>query len=469
MESCPELGAFTGAQRSAPSPFEPFADPSFLTRTLPYLPIVNRARFEASLHGWKDGGTFPAALLVGIFAHSAVYEPSLAKHYKDLWSTVLHMVDNEYRQARLQTIQLEILCFSGWPVHWAGGNHIGICRAIGAAQLIGLHRDCSRWKLPRWERSLRKRLWWVLYLHDKWNAYTYGRPVNIPMSGAIPPVTFEDDDSATPEGRAEFAVFIASTRLAVVLESLMPLLLERQGVCRALSDRTVMRHAATELESVYRDLPSDLIFDRNSRYPPRPGVRALQLSHIGLEILICRLGLDQDEFTTLGSLIQSSRHALRIVDSLIAFLEVLTDADYHAPWNPWSPAQTTNAAALLLRQALKIHQYEAKPADSRERDRDEHDRVRAIAEIVDALARLIVLVQGHHARGWEVAGSSIGKIAGLVRSNIASSVPGIQSAQVLLDKTPGLGAGEWPNDPALGDQDILAVFEWLHSDMGAVF
>lgn len=89
---------------------------------------MNRARFEASLHGWKDGGTFPAALLVGIFAHSAVYEPSLAKHYKDLWQTVLHMVDNEYRQARLQTIQLEILCFSGWPVHWAGGNHIGICR-----------------------------------------------------------------------------------------------------------------------------------------------------------------------------------------------------------------------------------------------------------------------------------------------------------------------------------------------------
>lgn len=144
---------------------------------------MNRARFEASLHGWKDGGNFPAALLVGIFAHSAVYEPSLAKHYKELWSAMLHMLDNEYRQARLQTIQLEVLCFSGWPVHWAGGNHIGICRvsililyrcyfsdlqAIGAMQLIGLHRDCSRWKLPKWERSLRTRLWWTLYVHDKW-------------------------------------------------------------------------------------------------------------------------------------------------------------------------------------------------------------------------------------------------------------------------------------------------------------
>lgn len=334
-------------------------------------------------------------------------------------------------------------------------------------QLIGLHRDCSRWKLPKWERSLRKRLWWVLYVHDKWNAYTYGRPVNVPIGPAsIPPVTFDDGDDAGAEGRGELAVFIASTRLAAVLESLMPLLLERQGTCRALSDRTVMRHAATELESVYRDLPSDLVFDRGARYAPRPGVRALQLSHIGLEILICRLGLDQDEFGSLSALVQSSRHALRIVDALIAFLETLTDADYAAPWNPWSPAQTTNAAALLLRQALKIHQYEARPADARERERDEHERVRAVAEIVDALARLIVLVQGHAARGWEVAASSIGKIAGLVRSNIASSVPGIQAAQVLLDKTPG---NEWPNDPALGDQDILAVFEWLHSDMGVAF
>lgn len=296
--------------------------------------------------------------------------------------------------------------------------------------------------------------------------------MNIPVTGAsIPPVTFDDDDGdddGTGHGAdarsSELAVFIASTRLATVLEGLLPLLLERQGACRSLSDRTVLRHAASELEGVYRDLPSDLLFDRSARFAPRAGARALQLSHIGLEILICRLGLDQDEFSTLSSLIQSSRHALRIVEALIAFLETLTDADYHAPWHPWSPAQTTNAAALLLRQALKIHAYEARPADARERERDEHDRVRAIAEIVDALARLIVLVQGHQARGWEIAGSSIGKIAGLVRSNIASAVPGIQGAQVLLDKAPA----EWTNDPALGDQDILAVFEWLHSDMGTV-
>lgn len=40
-------------------------------------------------------------------------------------------------------------------------------QAIGAAQLLGLHMDSSDWKLPAWEKSIRKRLWWGLLIHDK--------------------------------------------------------------------------------------------------------------------------------------------------------------------------------------------------------------------------------------------------------------------------------------------------------------
>lgn len=34
---------------------------------------------------------------------------------------------------------------------------------------MGLHRDCSEWSLPLWEKKLRKRLWWMLVLADRWS------------------------------------------------------------------------------------------------------------------------------------------------------------------------------------------------------------------------------------------------------------------------------------------------------------
>lgn len=48
---------------------------------------------------------------------------------------------------------------------------------------------------PKWGRSLRKRLWRVLDLHDKRNSYTCSRPVNMERNRpTIPPLTFEDHD-----------------------------------------------------------------------------------------------------------------------------------------------------------------------------------------------------------------------------------------------------------------------------------
>jgi hypothetical protein len=44
---------------------------------------------------------------------------------------------------------------------------LSVTQAIGAAQLLGLHMDPSEWKLPAWEKSIRKRLWWGLLIHDK--------------------------------------------------------------------------------------------------------------------------------------------------------------------------------------------------------------------------------------------------------------------------------------------------------------
>lgn len=50
---------------------------------------------------------------------------------------------------------------------------------VALAQDLGLHIDCSNWDIPVWERRLRKRLAWALYMQDKWTALVHGRPSHI--------------------------------------------------------------------------------------------------------------------------------------------------------------------------------------------------------------------------------------------------------------------------------------------------
>lgn len=126
--------------------------------------------------------------MAGIVAHSTPYLPEIGGLHKNLWAQTLLALEDEYRQPRLRTIQLALLILSSRPSENVGQSEIGLARvrivhgrelisqAVGAAHLLGLHIDPTRWNLPRWERSVRKCMWWILLIHDKWRALIHGRP-----------------------------------------------------------------------------------------------------------------------------------------------------------------------------------------------------------------------------------------------------------------------------------------------------
>lgn len=115
--------------RNAMATPEAIADShSFLDRILPALPMLNKVRLEAACFAWQGGGTFPHTVLTGILVHSAVYIPALRHKCKELWAILLHLLDNEFRQPRLQTLQLALLDIYGRPFLNPGGNHTNICR-----------------------------------------------------------------------------------------------------------------------------------------------------------------------------------------------------------------------------------------------------------------------------------------------------------------------------------------------------
>ncbi|KAH6949430.1 hypothetical protein BKA56DRAFT_648863 [Ilyonectria sp. MPI-CAGE-AT-0026] len=55
---------------------------------------------------------------------------------------------------------------------------------VGIGQEIGLHLDCSDWSIPAWEKGLRKRLAWALFMQDKWvHLFMAGRLISITKIG----------------------------------------------------------------------------------------------------------------------------------------------------------------------------------------------------------------------------------------------------------------------------------------------
>lgn len=143
----------------------------------------------------------------------------------------------------------------------------------GATQTFVVESVCDRQVVSSRQMGACVLCWRRAYTR---NAYTYGRPVNIEATrSSIPTLSFEDGDAggATTPKESEIAVFIAMCRLSSVLEGLLPLVLDRDVFPRRQNlDRSLLRHAASDLEMLYRDLPDDLLFDP-TQSSPRPGSR----------------------------------------------------------------------------------------------------------------------------------------------------------------------------------------------------
>jgi hypothetical protein len=97
---------------------------------------------------------------------------------------------------------------------------------ISVANGLGLHLDATNWNIPDWEKGLRKRLGWGLYMQDKWSSLGSGRPSLINSANwALQPVTnadfpenasHEDEQEGSSEvekGRILFSHMIALSQI----------------------------------------------------------------------------------------------------------------------------------------------------------------------------------------------------------------------------------------------------------------
>ncbi len=163
--------------------------------------------------------------------------------FRELETLAVKTMSHAISRPKLSTIQAGLLLLQrpegdSWAL-------TGSLVAIG--QDLGLHLDCSSWRIPSWERGLRKRLGWALFMQDKWGALMHGRPSHISaFDWMVEPVgeddfperaAEEDEEEGSTEvdkGRILFGEMIRLTEiLAIILSEFYTL-----NACEEFKKRT---------------------------------------------------------------------------------------------------------------------------------------------------------------------------------------------------------------------------------------
>ncbi len=146
----------------------------------PSYPVIQKKVFlDRHRHGDKQ---FNPPLLAAMYLLALSWwdrEPSLAQHQKPDMSRLEYIAITSLtiamQRPKISAVQAGLLLLqraksSTWTL---------TVQLVALGQDIGLHLDCSDWSIPLWERRLRKRLAWALYMQDKWSALMHGRPSHI--------------------------------------------------------------------------------------------------------------------------------------------------------------------------------------------------------------------------------------------------------------------------------------------------
>jgi hypothetical protein len=196
------------------------------------IPNINRlAAIPTHLLAAIYGSALPYALhddqLALLYAYT---KPPLSK----IWRIVYELFYEEIHTPHLSLLQAALLyvhkgfeddqryAFSHTPFIWSFIGSI-----VGLAHSLGLHLQCGMFGIPAQEKRLRRRLWWAVYVEDKFMSLLMGRPPYIHQD-EWDVTELQDSDfdlqysfqSVAPFTSSAHIPFRHMTRLALVAESI---------------------------------------------------------------------------------------------------------------------------------------------------------------------------------------------------------------------------------------------------------
>lgn len=144
-------------------------------------------------------------------------------------------------------------------------------QVVALAEELGLGLDCDNWKLPKWERGLRKRLAWAVYMEDKWFSLKNSRPLHINESNFIVQGLAEEDfpekhgDGDLKEGSSDNTngkkIFMNLIGLSMILSEIIDSFFSMKAMRDVTDINEVLRIAKPiqlKLRLWYHSLPVEL-------------------------------------------------------------------------------------------------------------------------------------------------------------------------------------------------------------------
>ena len=199
----------------------------------PSYPVLHKRVFLEKYA--RSPHEFSPPLLAAVYALALqwwVYDPALTRSGaakpdpQPLLALARKSLNEIVTRPKLSTVQAGLLLAAVARGHGDADLSAPTARLVALGRTLGLDRDCGAWRLPEWERGLRRRLGWALYLQDTWVALTHGRPALLdPTAWAVPDLSADDfpenehdetDDEGSAEvekGKACFMRMIPLTRL----------------------------------------------------------------------------------------------------------------------------------------------------------------------------------------------------------------------------------------------------------------
>jgi hypothetical protein len=241
-----------------------------------FLEKYNRTYREISAH-----------LLAAVYALAVCwwsYDPDLLLHEKINEAALVriahHAVQDAMHRPRLNTIQAGLLLlqrhrnplFTDNSWMWSFTSSL-----LGLGQHLGLHLDCSAWDIPEWEKGLRKRLAWALFIQDSFSALVLGRPCTISeVSDWIvqPLQTTDFSEGADDEEYSEHigsvsiengrALFIELVNLSRITARMLRKLYSVRSLAEVVQPQEVLaitKSLGTDLAQMLRGLPEELALE----------------------------------------------------------------------------------------------------------------------------------------------------------------------------------------------------------------
>ncbi|KNG45729.1 transcriptional regulatory protein amdr [Stemphylium lycopersici] len=237
----PEEIAYLEAKEAFTAPSQEVLDlfvDVFFERVFPLYPIVNPHEFLRQ-HKTRS---IPWMLLHALCFICVTFCPAWVlrqagydnrTHARSLFhNKAKALFDVGYEGNKVVVLQVAILMsfWGGGPGdHW--NFYTWICTGVTMAEAIGFHRSMARANIDPQDRSLIKRLWWILVIRDTTCAIVVGRPFRINLDHSdMDPLTEEDffydttlspNITNTPQAQCSGFYQIHASKLSLILRDII--------------------------------------------------------------------------------------------------------------------------------------------------------------------------------------------------------------------------------------------------------